>query len=269
VSEANENELLSYWQGLGYYSRCRNFQKGVRFVLQNRIPGTPDEWRKVPGVGPYTAAAISSICFGEPVGSVDGNFSRVFARMFANSSSPTSLLKEASAWAKEQICTASPGDWNQAIMELGATVCIPKSPNCMQCPIREQCKGKSRPEKFPSKSYEPKSVNLFWASTIYFDGKAIGLEKIPPGKWWNGMFRFPTQKCFSDGFAKARPCVRSTVTHHKIFMSVEVVEGDIPNFLERAPIERISDWPIPALYSKAVLLAFKEGLISVPRYSLA
>jgi A/G-specific adenine glycosylase len=136
---ATEDHVLALWSGLGYYRRVRMLHQAARLVaneLGGNIPHSAEELRKLPGVGRYTAAAIASIAFGEPIAVVDGNVERVLSRL--NGEPGTS-----SAWqrAQELLDPRHAGDWNQAMMELGATVCIPQSPQCPACPLRVWCRA--------------------------------------------------------------------------------------------------------------------------------
>ncbi len=266
LASADEQELLTNWEGLGYYSRCRNLQAGARFVLDDGIPSDSIGWIAVPGVGPYTAAAISSICFGEPVGSVDGNFLRVFARLNASRSKKAELTREASQWARRRICNLRSGDWNQAMMELGATICTPTKPKCSSCPLESDCQGKVFPENFPMRIKKRKTVSLNWLATIYWDGTCIGLEQIPVGGWWEGMWCLPT--LLSPVFKATNNSigiVSGTVTHHKINLRIEVLKKSIPESLVGVPICKLSDIALPSLYRKAIDLAISQDVISEPK----
>src|SRR5579863_2545046 len=132
---AGEEEVLAEWSGLGYYRRARMLHKAAQFVanqLKGNLPATSEELRALPGVGAYTAAAIASIAFGEPVAVVDGNVERVLCRMagweLGSRAGGAALKKQIDALAGQLVDPARPGDFNQAVMELGATVCLPRSP---------------------------------------------------------------------------------------------------------------------------------------------
>jgi A/G-specific adenine glycosylase len=139
LAEAPLDEVLKAWEGLGYYSRARNFHAAVRRVAQEhggRVPGDPAAFRALPGVGRYTAGAVMSIAFGREEPLVDGNVRRVFAR-WTDDPAPA----EDALWrmAAGLVPGERPGDVNQALMELGATVCTPRNPRCPACPVREWC----------------------------------------------------------------------------------------------------------------------------------
>ena len=146
LAAASEAKVLKLWEGLGYYSRARNLRKLAQtYVAAPAKPRTPAEWGKLPGIGPYTAAAITSISFGEPAAVVDGNVVRVLARLtgedrlFRNGSA---AAKYFASLADALIIGANPGEHNQAMMELGATVCVRASPKCLVCPVAKFCAAK-------------------------------------------------------------------------------------------------------------------------------
>ena len=140
---APEQEVLALWSGLGYYRRARMLHKAAQFVaehLEGNLPVTAEELRMLPGIGAYTAAAIASIAHGEPVAVVDGNVERVLCRLEgweagSRSRGGAALRRKIEALAAQLVDPAAPGDFNQAMMELGATVCLPRNPQCLVCPL--------------------------------------------------------------------------------------------------------------------------------------
>lgn len=143
---ADEQEVLALWSGLGYYRRARMLHKAAQFVAAHRkgnLPRTAEELRTLPGIGAYTAAAIASIAYGEPVAVVDGNVERVLCRLEgwdgAGSKTSGTLKKKIDALASRLVDPENAGDFNQAMMELGATVCTPRKPDCTVCPLERDC----------------------------------------------------------------------------------------------------------------------------------
>ena len=139
LAAAEEDEVLRVWQGLGYYSRARRLHEGARVVRERHggsVPGSSEELRDLPGVGHYTAGAVASIAFGEAVPAVDGNVRRVLSRLFDLPNPSPIQLRRLSATLVDP---KRPGDFNQALMELGALVCVPRSPRCGECPLRSVC----------------------------------------------------------------------------------------------------------------------------------
>ena len=143
LDAAKESEVLKHWEGLGYYSRARNLHKLAKQVsAMEEIPQSRARWLEFPGVGPYASAAITSIAFDQPEAVVDGNVVRILARLFKDGRefrSSAEAAKAMSTPAKQILNTRHPGDHNQAVMELGATLCLPRKPSCLLCPVREHC----------------------------------------------------------------------------------------------------------------------------------
>ncbi|HHL72089.1 MAG TPA: A/G-specific adenine glycosylase, partial [Bacteroidetes bacterium] len=142
LAAAESDEVLKMWEGLGYYARARNLHKAAQYIVEHlggRIPDTRETLQKIPGIGAYTAAAVASIAFGEPCAVVDGNVIRVLSRLFAFAESPrsTGAKKFFQHKADELLAPDSPGDFNQALMELGATLCTPRKPGCLLCPLQK------------------------------------------------------------------------------------------------------------------------------------
>ena len=146
LAAASEDDVNALWSGLGYYRRARLLHKGAKYVatqLGGKLPGTIEGLKKIPGIGPYTAGAIASIAFGVNTPVVDGNVIRVLARMRALGGSPKSAGLVQACWdvAERLNDPNDPGDFNQALMELGATICSPKAPRCDICPVKAQCRA--------------------------------------------------------------------------------------------------------------------------------
>jgi A/G-specific adenine glycosylase len=141
LAAAEEEEVLRMWQGLGYYSRARNLLQAAREVVQSyegELPRDPEALRSLPGVGPYTAGAVASIAFGQPEPAVDGNVRRVLSRLM---DAPEPSPRELDRWARGMVDPDRPGDFNQALMELGAVVCTPRAPSCSACPVAAHCQA--------------------------------------------------------------------------------------------------------------------------------
>jgi A/G-specific adenine glycosylase len=144
LAAARETSVLAEWSGLGYYRRARNLHAAAKAVVRDHageFPRTSAELKTLPGIGRYTASAIASIAFGEPIAVVDGNVERVISRLFGSTESAV-----AGVWAiaEQMLCRDNPGDFNQAMMELGATVCLPAEPKCLNCPVRRFCRTQGR-----------------------------------------------------------------------------------------------------------------------------
>ena len=144
LAQADEQEVLKYWEGLGYYSRARNLHKAAQIMQREyggRFPGTYEGIRALPGVGDYTAAAVASIAYRLPYPAIDGNLTRVLARVHGvrEDVGRPSVKRLIHELGEREIDRERPGDWNQALMDLGATICVPGTPDCARCPLQAQC----------------------------------------------------------------------------------------------------------------------------------
>ena len=171
LAAAPEADVLRLWEGLGYYSRARNLHRLAReLVARPALPRTPAEWQELPGIGPYTAAAITSITFGAPAACVDGNVVRILTRLVADGTTFRDSATAARALAPLAVgllSSSCPGDHNQAMMELGATVCTRQDPRCEACPVRTFCAANRSgdPRRFPRlapKQMEQRNVTRIW-----------------------------------------------------------------------------------------------------------
>ena len=197
VAAASQSDLLAHWAGLGYYYRARNLQGAAqRMCEQGSFPSNYQTIREIPGVGEYTSAAIASIGFNLPFAAVDGNVLRVLSRVFADPTDIASATgrRHFAAVADELLERKQPGAFNQAMMELGATVCLPKNPQCLLCPVAELCKSRhaGRQNQFPVKLGRTKSVQaervLFW---IERDGQILLWQRPADSRLMPGFWELP------------------------------------------------------------------------------
>jgi A/G-specific adenine glycosylase len=201
LAAAPEQDVLRLWQGLGYYSRARNLQKAARTVVSDfggKLPAERDELLKLPGIGRYTAGAVASIAFGRRAPIVDGNVVRVLCRLDRIETDPRDRATQEQLWrrAEEVLPTTRVGDFNSALMELGATVCTPRSPQCLICPVREHCEafaaGVQGRIPAPRKA---KLTPLSRRTTVCLrrpvDGRWL-LEQRPDRGRWAGLWQFVT-----------------------------------------------------------------------------
>lgn len=245
LAEADDQEILAYWQGLGYYRRCRNLVAGVRVATKEGFPKGLNAWRAMPGVGDYTAAALASIIDQEPTPVVDGNVERVYARVCADPTTGDTRRKAARAWAQKLISHERPGDWNQAIMELGATVCRPRNPACPTCPLQNECEARrtNRVHEFPTPKPRPETLHLDHHVGIYRRDNAIALTQAEEGDWWTGLWILPS----ATGPEQAR--MTTTVTRHRVTL-IAVEPTEPPTNIMWIEREDLADIPIPAPFRK-------------------
>ncbi|MBW7870822.1 MAG: A/G-specific adenine glycosylase [Flavobacteriia bacterium] len=198
LAEADEQQVLKLWQGLGYYSRARNLHQSAKYIvekLNGRFPDHYNDLLKLKGVGEYTAAAIASIAFHEAVPAIDGNAFRVLSRNFdiELDISDSKTKKYFQQLGTEIIDQKRPGDFNQAVMELGATVCLPKNPKCEICPLNESCAAlaKNKTDQLPVKSNKLKiksrQLNFFEIT----DGENFLMVKRTADDIWKNLYSFP------------------------------------------------------------------------------
>jgi A/G-specific adenine glycosylase len=247
LASADEHDVLHAWQGLGYYSRARNLWRGAKAVLSEhggKIPGSAAALRALPGIGPYSAGAIASIAFGERAALVDGNVVRVLCRLFGLRGDPTRSPLKAELWklAESLLPHERPGDFNQALMELGATVCTPRAPRCQACPVRKRCIAHrdGNVEELPELPERTRTVAVARAAAVVERrGRILCVKVAASASRWAGMWQLPNTDVAhgeastaaaaravreSTGLAATAGehllTVRHSVTHHRISLAV-------------------------------------------------
>jgi A/G-specific adenine glycosylase len=302
LAEAPEEEVLRLWSGLGYYSRARNLQRAARQIVAQhggQFPTKLDEALALPGIGNYTAAAILSIAYGERLAVLDGNVARVLARLGAMRGD----LRELRRWQElQRIANAyldpeSPGDWNQAMMELGATLCTPKSPQCLLCPVAQFCEGRNLgiAESLPEKRKKRATVEVTLAAGVFRNANGLTLL-LPPSQEKNKqdapdhiptlvsrMWHFPTVSVDGDPTADLRRFlqnlrprarmhklqlepvgkVRHSVTYRAISIAPFLVNvKQLPRIpgAKRVPLREISSLPVSNLTRKVAHAALAAAI---------
>jgi A/G-specific adenine glycosylase len=242
LASAPEAAVLRLWEGLGYYSRARNLHRLAGRVAGAPLPALASDWEKLPGVGPYTAAAVASIAFGEARACVDGNVVRILSRLTRDGTlhrDSASASKALAPLAGELLNAEAPGDHNQAMMELGATVCLRRAPSCAACPVGDFCAAAKAgdPESYPRlapKRTERREVVRVWCER----SGSLLLHRNPPGaRRLAGLHELPTaeQAGIDPAGASLGPLLtrRSrTITKYRI---VESIHSASPARLGRLP----------------------------------
>jgi A/G-specific adenine glycosylase len=199
LAAADESDVLHAWQGLGYYSRARRLQQAARAVVERhggRMPSSRDELLELPGIGEYSAGAVSSIAFGAREPLVDGNVVRVLTRLFGLRGDPGRAPLKARLWslARELVPEQRPGDFNQALMELGATVCTPRAPRCGECPVANACvaRRKGLTAVLPELPERRAATEVRTAAVIVRSGDEVLVRRVADGApRWAGLYTFP------------------------------------------------------------------------------
>ena len=204
LAKADDDDVMANWAGLGYYARARNLLKCARIIVDQYngfFPKAYEELIKLPGIGPYTASAISSIAFSEPHAVLDGNVERVISRYYSVLEPLPSCKEELRSLAQFNLSNSRPGDHNQAIMDLGATICTPKKPYCGRCPVISGCQAniignaEILPKKRPKKKKLLKFGSLFIARNPI---KGFLVEKRPENGLLGGMLGWPSTEWTYD-----------------------------------------------------------------------
>lgn len=214
LARADEQELLKEWEGLGYYRRARNLRAAAQALVaagSTRLPRTRAELERLPGFGPYTAAAVASIAYGEPAAVLDGNVERVLSR-FANVREPVrapAARRRLNQLAQRLLDPRRPGDWNQALMDLGATVCRPRAPACPLCPWRKGCAGLAagNPEDLPVTPQRRALPHRHIAAGLVWRGRRLLIARRPQDGLLGGLWEFPGGKQ-QEGESLEQACAR-------------------------------------------------------------
>lgn len=230
LADATLDEVLLNWEGLGYYSRARNLHRAAQQIVaehDGRVPASYDAIRDLPGVGPYTAAAVLSIAYDRPHAVLDGNVIRVLSRVFAvaDEVQRTRTKRHLQALADALITDRAPGTFNQALMELGATVCTPAAPLCARCPLRSVCRAAAdgNPEAYPVKKKKAPVPHYDIAVGLVFDRNGnVLIQRRPDDAMLGGLWEFPGGKQ-EPGEALEDACRRELGEE----LGIEVEVGDL------------------------------------------
>jgi A/G-specific adenine glycosylase len=206
LAQEPEEEVLAAWSGLGYYHRARNLHRGAQHVAERHagvFPDTLEAALAVPGVGLYTASAVLSIAHGRPLPVVDGNVRRVLSRLLALRGPEYRRDGAYYNRAEELLDRERPGDWNQALMELGATVCLPRRPACPACPVRKHCRALAEGlvDELPESRARRASVSVTVAAALVERGGRVLLVRRPEGRLLGRMWEVPQTSLESRGLA--------------------------------------------------------------------
>ena len=245
LAAEDDGEVMAAWAGLGYYARARNLLACARAVACDHggvFPDTEEGLRSLPGLGPYTAAAVGAIAFDLPTNVVDGNVERVMSRLFAVEAPMPEGKAELKTLAGALVRNERPGDWAQALMDLGATVCRPKAPLCDRCPLAEACAALAggEPETYPRKTPKAARPHRNGVAYILTRGGEVALVRRPPKGLLGGMLALPTSDWRAIGWTDAEAAAAAPVgaewqavgevehvfTHFSLTLRLLRAEGD-------------------------------------------
>ncbi len=284
LASADIEDVMKAWAGLGYYSRARNLKACADIVardMDGRFPERPEDLKKLPGIGDYTSAAIASIAFGQVAAVVDGNIERVVTRYLANPTPLPKVKKDCRVFMSDATPEDRPGDFVQAMMDLGATICTPKNPACSLCPVNADClAGQQRsmlhfPVKLPKKRKPTRKGAVF---VLQNSNGSIWLQKRANKGLLGGMTEVPTTDWLAskDGATgsdaapvstewKKRELIRHTFTH--FHLELEVWHGHVDTMTgdgwwsmpEELPTEAL-----PSVFKKAIASALPDAFLPEP-----
>ncbi len=276
LANASNEDIMEAWAGLGYYARARNLHKCAKTIaydMHGEFPKTAEELKKLPGVGDYTSAAFAAIVYREPVTVMDGNIERIISRLFAlkdplPKSKPV-FKKAASALFKG--FDERPGDLAQALMDIGASICIPKNPRCEQCPLQNNCLAKeqgiqaSLPVKTKGKSRPQKFGEVYWITN---HNNHVLFHKRPDKGLLGGMMALPTSSWETQDKPLSRPAITSNLeitpfkneaiehvfTHFDLQLSLKTGQWS-----QKSEIPDDYSWKNPADMASAMPTVFKKA----------
>ncbi len=230
LAAARLDDVLCIWEGLGYYARARNLHAAARaIVASDRLPSNCEDLRSLPGIGPYTSRAIASIAFHEPVAAVDGNVRRVISRLFTHTGNPAGSVQEL---ADKLLHTGRPGDYNQAMMELGSQICTPKRPRCTQCPVQNYCMAwaEGAPEFYPAPKKKVSIPHYDVAVAVLRNAAGhIFIQQRAPEGLLGGLWELPGGKTKPDESGPAT-CARELQEE----LGVQVTVGNLIGTVKHA-----------------------------------
>ncbi|MEM7689694.1 MAG: A/G-specific adenine glycosylase [Pseudomonadota bacterium] len=277
LAAADEEDVMAAWAGLGYYSRARNLVKCARVVAERGgFPETEEELRKLPGLGAYTAAAIASIAFGQRAVVVDANVERVVSRLFAIEEPLPGARRAIRARAGEITPERRAGDFAQAMMDLGSSVCTTKSPRCLLCPLSDPCEGRAGgeperlPVKPPKKAKPERKGTAFWIERGHGDAAEVWLVQREGSGMLGGMRALPDDGWTAREDGSALPpisgdweelgAVRHTFSHAQLTLTVKRVVSDQAPAGEGKwwPIATLAEAGLPSVFAKAADLALAQ-----------
>lgn len=242
LAAAQTQDVLSMWTGLGYYSRARNLHRAAQAIVeqhQGQLPDGIDALLELPGFGRYTAGAVASIAFDLEAPLVDGNVARVFSRVLLIEGAPGDRKREATLWEAAEVLVpgARPGDWNQGLMELGATVCLPRNPLCLLCPWQSHCAAfaAGRVDELPPPKKAAKRKRLEMTIAVAMKGGSVLLARREEKGLFGGLWELPTVESLGATavIGDELVVIERTLTHRDLVLRLH--SAKVPAKLGKAP----------------------------------
>ncbi len=270
LANADREKVLGMWAGLGYYARARNLHKCAQMIRDDyngHFPKTEAELLELPGIGPYTAATIAAICFGQATNIVDGNVERVISRIFKVEEPLPEARKPLRLLAGTLADPLRAGDYGQAVMDLGATICTPRSPNCAICPWDDFClaKEKGTPEAYPRKAAKkPKPIRYGAAFVAVSKGEVLletrpdkgllgGMAGLPGSEWTSKRLETPLKSApFEGDWIKSKREVKHVFTHFELRLQVYKAEFETRPNSNQAWADDYLLAGLPTVFKKAL-----------------
>lgn len=281
LAQAHEDSVMKVWQGLGYYTRARNLHKGAKAIVKEYggvMPNSYEELIKIKGIGPYSAGAIASFAFRKPVPAIDGNVYRIISRIFGvfSSSETANGKREFQSIVQDLMDKENPDSFNQALLDFGALQCVPRSPNCSECPFAQHCYALSNNliDSLPVKAKKIIPRNRYFTYVLIKFRDMTYITKRKSKDIWHSLYEFPLietmnlpdesdidslpgwKKLFNDknsySIVYVSPVVKHQLSHQTIFTRFVVVQIKTPTkkmereFL-KVPTQDISDYSVPRL----------------------
>jgi A/G-specific adenine glycosylase len=268
-----DGEVMAAWAGLGYYARARNLLACARAVAKDHagiFPDTEVGLRDLPGLGAYTAAAVAAIAFGRPANVVDGNVERVIARLFAVEEPLPDAKPELKRLAGELVRDARPGDWAQALMDLGATICRPKAPLCDRCPLAETCAALAdgAPGGFPRRRARAERPHRYGVAYVLTRGDEVALVRRPPRGLLGGMLALPSSDWRDAAWSDAEAGVAAPAPAD--WRDAGEVEHGFTHFTLTLRLLRAEGWARDMIWTpRAGLAALPSVFLKAARTGLA
>lgn len=256
LANASMEQVLMLWHGLGYYSRARNLKKGAEYIMTyhgGTMPNNYDDLIKIPGVGPYIAAAISSIAYNLPITPIDGNVNRVVSRLLSmveplgSAAFKKQVVKTTASWMHH----AKPRIFAQALMELGALVCTPKNPKCDHCPLNQWCTGKTNPLDYPHKKPKAKvPVYYYQVNLLQYDHQLAVVKPPYDDHLMEGYYRFPMIPMVEP--LNEKPTVKHVYSHLVwcLYGQTKLVKTKDPQYLWVNIDTLFNDYPLVVAHLK-------------------